>query len=104
MIFDKESKSGIFFFFFFLGGGGGGGGGGGADGQREVQLSCGHRLNDKEAKSKIKEFLARTGWQGRGNRARRGVGGGVRAIILISDTLYYPYIHCRKFSSRYFIR
>ena len=31
-------------------------------------------------------------------------GGGGGAIILISDTLYHPYTHCHKFSSRYSIR
>ena len=46
------------------------------------------------------------GWAGTGHgyRARRGMGGGVRAIILISvinDTLHYSYPHCYKFSSRY---
>ena len=100
----KNPNPGFFFFFFFWGGGGRGGGGGGADGQREVKLSCGHRSNDKEAKSKIKDFFGGDRMAGKENRARRGVGGGVRAIILISDILYYPYIHCRKFSSRYSIR
>ena len=31
-----------------------------------------------------------------------GVGWGVRAIILESDTMFYPYTDCYKFSSRYF--
>ena len=31
---------------------------------------------------------------GRGDRAKRGMGRGVRALIFISDTLYYPYLHC----------
>ena len=29
-----------------------------------------------------------------------GVGWGVRAIILKSDTMFYPYTYCYKFSSR----
>ena len=29
---------------------------------------------------------------------------GVTAIILTSDTLYYPFTYCNKFSLRYFIR
>ena len=29
-----------------------------------------------------------------GFRARGGVGGGVGAIIRISDTLYHPYTRC----------
>ena len=30
-----------------------------------------------------------------------GVGGGVRAIILESVTMFYPYTNCYKFSSGY---
>ena len=32
-----------------------------------------------------------------------GVGGEVKLVTVISDTLYYPYTHCYKFSSRYSI-
>ena len=76
MNFDKESK-----FLAFCGGGGRGRAGEG------IQFSCGH-----------------CGLTGHGYRARRGMGGGVRAIILISvinDSLHYSYTHCYKFSSRY---
>ena len=36
-------------------------------------------------------------------RAKRGVGRVVRAVSLISDTLYHPYIHSYKSSSGYTI-
>ena len=52
-----------------------------------------------------------TGWAGPGNQgASAGVHGkersgrGVRAIMLVSDILYYPYTHCCKFTSRYSTR
>ena len=35
------------------------------------------------------------------NRARRGMSGGVRAIILLCNTLYQPYTQCYNFSLRY---
>ena len=42
------------------------------------------------------------GWErghGRGTGLRRGWAGGVRAIILMSDTLYHPYTQVKCFSS-----
>ena len=41
---------------------------------------------------------------GAGQGSGTGQGEAVRAIIPISDTLYYPYTHCCKFSSRYSMR
>ena len=41
---------------------------------------------------------------GQGYKARRGMSGGVGAISLISDSLYYrPFTNCYKFSSMYSI-
>ena len=58
----------------------------------------------KESKSRF--FFWGGGGGGGDSGQGRGTGQGdgwgeIRATILISDTLYHPYTHCYKFSSRY---